>query len=140
MSTLNLSPKRPVGIWYVEGLMLIYMAILASLAGYGFFIKDNFGAIILILDVALILILSVGLLSSIGVFWDATFAIAVVESVILGGLLPFLSSAILVWALYTTLVLSPILVLALTDWDVEVFFRKEFAFPSVFQFRAFKRR
>jgi hypothetical protein len=118
----------------------IYAAILASLAGYGFFVKDNFGAIVLVLDVALILFLSVGLLSSVGVFWDATFAIAVVEPIFVSGLLSFILSAILVWALYATLVLSSILVLALTDWDVEVFFGKEFAFPPVFQLRALRRR
>jgi hypothetical protein len=115
------------------------MAILATLATYGFFVKDNLGAIVLVMDFALILIVSVGLLSSVGVFWDTTFVVAVVEPIFVGGLMPFFLSSILVWALYATLVLSPMLVLALTNWDVEVFFGKEFAFPPVLQFRTLRR-
>jgi hypothetical protein len=137
----NIYYRRPSKLWHVEVLLSVYGTILAIFTLYSFSVGDYWSAFLLIWNAAVIAVTALGLLISTQTpyAWNATLAIAVVEPVILGWALPMHLSTMLFWALVLALTFSPLIILTLTDLNLEVFFGKEFAYMPAVQSRANRR-
>jgi hypothetical protein len=132
----NIHNSRPSKFWQVEVLLSVYSTILAIFALYSFSVGDYWTAFLLISNTAVIAVTALGLLISTPFAWNAALAFAVVEPVILGWALLIHLATMLFWALVIGLTFSPLIILTLTDWNLEAFFGKEFAYMPVVQSRA----
>ena len=135
MASSNLRSNRPSKFWYAEALLSLYIIIAATLAAFGLWVHDYFAVFVLGACAALVLVSMLSLIVSARRAWDIAFAVMVAQPIIVGWSLPLDLSVALVLILISSLILSPLFILTLTDWDLEAYYGKEIVFPEVVRSR-----